>query len=41
MVITQVDQHISHYYEVILDRLAKAKEKMKLSLSVRRNGKNI
>ena len=29
MVITQADQHISHYYEVILDRLAKAKEKMK------------
>ena len=33
MVITQADQHISHYYEVILDRLAKAKEKMKSSLS--------
>ena len=33
MVITQADQHISHYYEVILDRLAKAKEKMKPALS--------
>ena len=33
MVITQADQHISHYYEVILDRLAKAKEKKKPALS--------
>lgn len=33
MVITQADQHISHYYEVILDRLAKTKEKMKPALS--------
>ena len=33
MVITQADQHISHYYEVILDRLSKAKEKMKPALS--------
>jgi hypothetical protein len=33
MVITQADQHISHYYEVILDRLTKAKEKMKPALS--------
>ena len=27
MVITQADKHISHYYEVILERLAEVKEK--------------
>ena len=33
MVITQADKHISHYYEVILNKLNKAKEKMKPALS--------
>ena len=34
MVITQADKYISHYYEVILDRLAKAKENANRTLSV-------
>ena len=33
MVITQADKHISHYYEVILNKLNKAKENMKPALS--------
>ena len=33
LVITQADKHISHYYEVILDKIAKAKENAKPVLS--------
>ena len=33
MVITQADKHISHYYEVILDKLQKAKANAKPVLS--------
>ena len=33
MVITQADKHISHYYEVILDKLEKAKANAKPVLS--------
>ena len=33
LVITQADQHISHYYEVILDKLEKAKANAKPVLS--------
>ena len=33
LVITQADQHISHYYEVILSKVEKAKEKAKPVLS--------
>tara|TARA_B100000073_G_C23417486_1_gene445762 strand:- start:47 stop:487 length:441 start_codon:yes stop_codon:yes gene_type:complete len=33
LVITQADKHISHYYEVILDKINKAKEKAKPVLS--------
>ena len=33
LVITQADNHISHYYEVILDKLEKAKENAKPVLS--------
>ena len=33
LVITQADKHISHYYEVILDKLEKAKENAKPVLS--------
>ena len=33
MVITQADKHISHYYEVILDKLTKAKQNAKPVLS--------
>ena len=33
MVITQADKHISHYYEVILDKVKKEKEKNKPVLS--------
>mgnify|MGYP003121721131 CR=1 FL=1 len=33
MVITQADKHISNYYEVILDKLEKQKEKAKPALS--------
>ena len=33
MVITQADKHISHYYEVIINKLNKAKENMKPALS--------
>ena len=33
MVITQADKHISHYYEVILERLAETKRKAKPALS--------
>ena len=33
MVITQADKHISHYYEVILERLAEVKKKAKPALS--------
>ena len=33
LVITQADEHISHYYEVILDKLEKAKENAKPVLS--------
>ena len=33
LVITQADKHISHYYEVILDKLTKAKQNAKPVLS--------
>ena len=33
LVITQADEHISHYYEVILSKVQKAKEKAKPVLS--------
>ena len=33
LVITQADNHISHYYEVILNKILKAKEKAKPILS--------
>ena len=33
LVITQADKHISHYYEVILDKLEKAKANAKPALS--------
>jgi hypothetical protein len=33
LVITQADQHISHYYEVILRKVEKDKEKAKPTLS--------
>ena len=33
LVITQADEHISHYYEVILSKVEKAKEKSKPVLS--------
>jgi hypothetical protein len=33
LVITQADEHISHYYEVILSKVEKAKEKAKPVLS--------
>ena len=33
LVITQADKHISHYYEVILDKLEKAKANAKPTLS--------
>ena len=33
LVITQADKHISHYYEVILDKIAKAKANAKPVLS--------
>ncbi len=33
LVITQADNHISHYYEIILNKVLKAKEKVKPVLS--------
>ena len=45
LVITQADQHISHYYEVILKKVEKDKEKTKPTLSAEEmekiNGMNI
>ena len=40
MVITQADKHISHYYEVILERLGEEKKQNEHYL-LKRNGKNI